>query len=103
MKDYISKKNVITSELEKLEQVLVYNTTRLSDFSKRITDINADINQINTQTHDYTDKITKLEKTNNAQKVAIQNLVKAKNTLFDRLYRLELKLEDLNQQENKEM
>lgn len=65
----------------------------VTDNAQKISAVSADVKGINLKTQDNHSKIAQLEKQVENQSVAIENLTKAKNTMFNKISSLELKLD----------
>lgn len=67
------------------------NAFQINTFSADFEKMNANLNALSLRTQDSNARITQLEKEDNIKSAAIDNLTKAKNTLFNRLSSIEAK------------
>ena len=93
-----SEKANTVAYLNKIERLLSDNTEQIKTISSEIKVINPNLQAINTRIDIETKKISGLQKDNDTQEFAINNLKKSKQTLFERVSFLEVNLDKIKQQ-----
>lgn len=86
--------NTVT-RLGRLEELLNKNNQQLTAYSNQFKELGSEIKKLNQQTKESQGLISLMEKNNLAQKTSIDNLTKAKKTLFNKVSELEQRLERL--------
>jgi len=76
------------------------NALQINTFSADFKKMNANLSALSIRTQDSNARITQLEKENDAKSVAIDNLTKAKNTIFKRVSELEANLNEHTRKTN---
>jgi hypothetical protein len=86
LKDYASEKNATVSKLSRVEELLKDNTQQLKQ-------INLGLGSLKIQAKDTDSKIAEFDKELDSQKFAVNNLVKAKNEIMNRLSAIESRVQ----------
>jgi len=102
MGDYPKEKKNIISKFSSIEKTAVDMSKQMDAFSVSLNEVGNSVGLIRNQAKDNNLKIAKVEKQLDANIAAVENLVKAKNTLFDRFNYLEVEL-NLLKDSNKEI
>lgn len=92
MKNYESEKNQVLGKLSKIEDLLNDYSQQLNNNYEITVKFNDTLVNLNNKVKDVFTMIQDLEKSKDSQSFAIENLTKAKDTLFNRLSSLEAKI-----------
>ena len=98
VKSYGLKNGETISKLNTIEGLMNDSARQMKALTSDIRQISTGLESVNIKTQDNNNIINQLDKQSDAQKVAIENLTKAKNTLFNRVNSLEIEINKKNSQ-----
>ena len=98
IKGLYSEKDSITSYLNRIERLLGENSNQINTVGSDVKRMNSNLEALNTRIEIETKKISGLQKDNDAQEFAINNLKKSKETLFNRVSVLEANFSRIKEQ-----
>jgi methyl-accepting chemotaxis protein len=98
VKSYGLKNGETISKLNTIEGLMNDSARQMKALTSDIGQISTGLESVNIKTQDNNNIINQLDKQSDAQKVAIENLTKAKNTLFNRVNSLEIEINKKNSQ-----
>ena len=93
--NYTSTIQVTLSKLTSFEESLNKNASQISNISMVMQEVSSDLEKINSNINDSIAMINEAKKANEVNAFAIENLTKAKNTLFKTVNELTLELDKL--------
>lgn len=88
MRVYASERSLTSEKLDNLQRMLADNSLQAKE-------IGSELQAMALKTKDYNEKFKELEDSNEAMSSSIENLSKAKNTLFERISGIETALEKM--------
>ena len=98
VKSYGLKNGETISKLNTIEGLMNDSARQMKALTSDIGQISTSLESVNIKIQDNNNKINQLDKQSDAQTVAIENLTKAKNTLFNRVNSLEIEINKKNSQ-----
>jgi septal ring factor EnvC (AmiA/AmiB activator) len=94
IKNMSSEKNITLEQITKLNGLLKENNQQVSTLSDSIKKMEADIDYVKTGIKEAKENVVKIQEATNAQNANLENLTKAKNTLFTTITELKAKIGD---------
>ncbi|RJP28755.1 MAG: hypothetical protein C4533_02915 [Candidatus Omnitrophota bacterium] len=89
VKNYSSNSAEVIVKLNEIDKISQKNTQKLEKYSSDVSKISSVIGVVDTKIKDSNLRIAELQKQLESQKFAIENLTKAKDTLFNKVSELE--------------
>ena len=93
MKGYANQRNAAEKKLNTIEELLNSDTKQISAILESAQRLSEDAKVASRKIENIKEGIEGIEKTNDAHAAAIENLTKAKNTLFNKVSSLEVELQ----------
>ena len=97
LKNYSHSQDVVVSMVADIQKLSQNNEKQAGDFSGKLKSLSTDLQGINIKLSEARASMAELTNSSETQKTAIDNLTKAKNTLFSRISELEAGFEKMNE------